>query len=109
MTFAFACKTSALPKGKMTCATVNGKKLLLANVNGRISATQGICSHEYALLSDGNLEGKEVTCPLHSAVFDVETGKVIKDVFGSEQLMGLAKDLQTYEVKVEGDSVMVDC
>lgn len=42
------------------------KKLLIVKIDGRIYVTDGICTHEYAELSNGflNEEEKTVTCPL---------------------------------------------
>ena len=50
-------------------------------------------------LSKGKLEGKVVTCPRHGSQFDVTTGK---------RLAGPAKkDLPVYEVKLEGNSIVI--
>lgn len=66
---------------------------------GEYRATDNICTHEYAQLSDGWLEDGCIECPLHAARFDVRTGKALcapADV-----------DLPVYELKVEGDDLMV--
>ena len=44
---------------------------------GEFCATENVCSHEYALLSDGWLENGCIECPLHAAQFDVRTGKAM--------------------------------
>src|SRR5690606_19642371 len=41
---------------------------------GAVCATSDICTHEYARLSEGWLEGGTVVCPLHGGRFDVQTG-----------------------------------
>jgi 3-phenylpropionate/trans-cinnamate dioxygenase ferredoxin subunit len=33
------------------------------------------CTHQDASLTDGRLEGCEVECPLHAAIFDLRTGE----------------------------------
>ena len=66
---------------------------------GEFRATDNICTHEYAQLSDGWLEDGCIECPLHAARFDVRTGKSLcapADV-----------DLQVFELKVEGDDLLV--
>lgn len=52
------------------------KKLLIAKIHGKIYASDGICTHEYAELSNGflNEEERTVTCPLHLSVFNLESG-----------------------------------
>jgi 3-phenylpropionate/trans-cinnamate dioxygenase ferredoxin subunit len=63
-------------------------------------ATDNVCTHQYALLSDGYMEDGCIECPLHQATFDIRTGKA--------QCAPATKDLVTYPVKVEGDDVLVD-
>ena len=62
-------------------------------------ATAAICTHEDANLVDGLLEGCEIECPLHMAIFDVRTGEV---------LCAPARDpLQTYPCEVRDSAVWV--
>jgi 3-phenylpropionate/trans-cinnamate dioxygenase ferredoxin subunit len=62
-------------------------------------ATANICTHQFALLSEGYVVDGCIECPLHQAMFDIRTGK------GQG---GLAKeDLKTYAVKVEVDRILV--
>ncbi len=62
-------------------------------------ATQNICTHQFAFLSEGYGVDDCIECPLHQAMFDIRTGK------GQG---GLAKeDLKTYPVKIEGDRILV--
>jgi len=57
---------------------VGDKKIALYNIEGRIYATDDICSHAYARLSDGFVEDCYVSCPLHNARFDVTTGQPVE-------------------------------
>jgi nitrite reductase/ring-hydroxylating ferredoxin subunit len=66
---------------------------------GEFRATDNICTHEYAQLSDGWLENCEIECPLHAGKFDVRTGKGL----GAP----IDKDLAVYELRVEGDDLLV--
>ena len=52
------------------------RRLLLAKIGGKIYATDGICTHQYADLSMGflNEDEKTVTCPLHLSAFSLEKG-----------------------------------
>jgi nitrite reductase/ring-hydroxylating ferredoxin subunit len=56
-------------------------------------AISDICTHEYALLSDGFCEGGKVECPLHQACFDIRTGKALDEP--------AEIDLATYPTRVE--------
>ena len=90
---------SDLPAGRMKCIAIGGRRLLLANVDGRFWATDDTCTHEDASLSTGVLKGGLVRCPLHGSRFNVCTGEVLEE---PSEL-----NLRTYRVRVEGDRVLV--
>jgi len=60
-------------------------------------AISDICTHEYALLSDGFCEDGKVECPLHQACFDIRSGKALDEP--------AEIDLATYPTRVEGGVV----
>jgi nitrite reductase/ring-hydroxylating ferredoxin subunit len=73
---------------------LNGKSIVLSTVNGKVYAMDAVCSHEGGPLEEGTLEGYELKCPWHYAIFDVRNAKV------SEETVW-ATDLKSYSVKVE--------
>jgi 3-phenylpropionate/trans-cinnamate dioxygenase ferredoxin component len=79
----------------------NNKKILIAKVQDKIYATDGICTHEYADLSTGflNEQEKTVTCPLHLSVFKLDNG--------IPQNPPAELPLKTYNVKVEDNEVYI--
>jgi nitrite reductase/ring-hydroxylating ferredoxin subunit len=87
-------------EGQVHGVRVGGREIALYHLPGRdFRATENVCSHEYALLSDGWLEDGCIECPLHAARFDVRTGKAL--------CAPAETDLQVYEVKAEGDDLLV--
>jgi naphthalene 1,2-dioxygenase ferredoxin component len=64
-----------------------------------VYATENICTHGQARLSDGFLEGCEIECPLHQGKFDVRDGKALCEP--------VTDALRSYAVKVEGGRVFV--
>lgn len=98
--FVEVATASELSPGKMKCIAIEGRRLLLANVEGRFCAADDTCSHEDASLSTGVLKGELVRCPLHGSRFNVCTGEVLEEP--------AELDLRTYPVRVEGDRVLVD-
>jgi NAD(P)H-dependent nitrite reductase small subunit len=64
-------------EGEVHAATLDDKHVAVYNVDGRFYATDNVCTHAFALLSDGLLEDCVIECPLHSARFDVRTGAVV--------------------------------
>ena len=70
-----ACSIDNLGQGEMFSFDHNEKKLLLTNMNGKIFATDRICTHAEADLSTGILTENGLTSPLHLSVFNMDDGK----------------------------------
>lgn len=94
-------KTSDIVEGEVGHVTAGGKEILVANVGGNYYATSNICNHAGAELHEGELNGKELTCPWHGAKWDVSTGKLI---WFPQKLMELDK----YNVLVENGTLYVE-
>ena len=88
-----------LPPGAIREVTVGGDDIAIYNVGGEFFATTNVCTHDEAYLSDGELFGHVVECPLHGARFDVRTGKVLS--------LPAVYPLKTYEVRVADGKVQV--
>jgi naphthalene 1,2-dioxygenase system ferredoxin subunit len=69
-----AANLDEVPPGSVKGIELEGRDLALANVEGSIYCIDNVCSHAFALLSDGWLEGTALECPLHGGRFDVVTG-----------------------------------
>ena len=97
--FVRVARLGDIAPGELLRVEVSGKLVCLANVAGHIFAIDDDCPHIGGALSDGDLEGCVVTCPVHLARFDVRDGKVLR---------GPAReDVPTYAVRVEGDDILV--
>lgn len=94
-----AIARDAVPEGDVVGVVVAGKDLAFYEVDGEVFATDNLCTHGAARLSDGFLEGKEIECPLHQGRFDVCTGKAM--------CAPLTEDIKTYPVKIENMRVML--
>jgi naphthalene 1,2-dioxygenase system ferredoxin subunit len=97
--WARAASRSELASGEVLGVEVAGHSIALYGVDGSIFATDNICTHAYARLSDGWLDGDLIECPLHAARFDVRTGKVLDPP--------ATVDLKTYPVRVVDDEIQV--
>jgi len=96
-----AGKTSDIPPGKMIKVSIDGRDILVANIDGKYCATDDSCTHSGSSLSEGKLDGCTVTCGWHGAQFDCETGKLVK-------FPVKIRDLASYNVIVESDNVFVE-
>ncbi|MBV8132880.1 MAG: non-heme iron oxygenase ferredoxin subunit [Alphaproteobacteria bacterium] len=88
-----------LAEGEVLGVEVAGRSIALYAADDAIFATDNICTHAYACLSDGWLDGEVIECPLHAARFDIRTGKVLDPP--------ATEDLKTYQVRVVGDEIQV--
>jgi 3-phenylpropionate/trans-cinnamate dioxygenase ferredoxin component len=100
MDFVEVAKVEELTPGKMKGVTISSKDILIANIDGRLYAIGGKCTHAGGNLSKGEINGNIVTCPRHGSKFNVSTGK---NVGGPAQ-----KDEPMYQVKIEGNSIKVN-
>ncbi|APW60943.1 Rieske (2Fe-2S) protein [Paludisphaera borealis] len=87
-----------LPVGGAKEVEFDGRVYALFNVEGAISAIDGICPHQGGPLADGQLEGCFVACPWHGWEFNVQTGATP---------LGPRIKVDVFEVKIEGDDVLV--
>ncbi len=98
--FVKVAKTGDVALGSAKMVEVSGKKIAIFNVDGKYYAIDNTCTHRGGPLAEGALEGKEVTCPWHGAVFDVTTGEVLGPP--------APKSVSRYEVRVSGKDIEVE-
>ncbi len=106
MAFVKVASMSDLPAGKMKQVDLNGRPVMLANVDGSIHAIAGLCTHQQGVLANGTLEGKVVTCPRHGSQFDVTSGKNLR----GPKVLGVrfkTADEPAFEVKIEGTDILL--
>lgn len=56
---------------------VDGRSIVLFNVDGVIHAIDNSCPHNGASLANGRLDGHVLQCPAHGLRFDLVSGRVI--------------------------------
>ncbi len=91
--------TGEVAPGEVKQYTVEERPVALCNVEGEFHAFEDICTHQFTHLSEGELEGDRITCPLHGAKFDVKSGEALT--------LPALKPVPKHEVKVEGGNVYV--
>lgn len=95
-----ACNLDQVKKDQLLSFSSNDKKILLANQNGKIYATDLICTHAEADLSTGFLSNEGIRCPLHLSVFNLENGV--------PQNLPAEIPLKIYNVKIEHNEIYVE-
>ena len=92
-------RESDLKEGDPKSVAVGGHQIALFRIGDAVYAMEDLCTHEYALLSEGYVEGDVIECPLHQARFHIPSGKVMSPPAD--------EDVKTYPVRIEGGEVLV--
>ncbi len=89
-----------VPPNTLLSVEVGEFKVCLANADGRIYAFRDNCSHRDFPMSAGSIHGgATIECAWHGGRFDMATGKAIR--------LPAIKPIQTYEVTLDGDDILV--
>lgn len=96
-----AGKVTEIPPGKMKKISIDGREIVVSNIDGDFFAVDDTCTHSGASLSEGTLNGCTITCGWHKAEFDCKTGKLAK-------FPAKIRDLASYNVTIESDNVFVE-
>ena len=79
---------------------MQGKKIALFNVDGKFHAIDNSCTHCGGPLSQGELEGDEITCPWHGAKFRISSGEVLSPP--------ARQGVHSYRVRVNGPDIELE-
>ncbi|MGP1256189.1 MAG: non-heme iron oxygenase ferredoxin subunit [Kiloniellales bacterium] len=93
-------KTTDVTEGEVIGVEIEGTPIAIYNLDGEFFATHNVCTHAFALLSDGYVDDGKIECPLHQGIFDIRSGKAEEGP--------VDEDLKTFPVKIEGDALLVE-
>jgi NAD(P)H-dependent nitrite reductase small subunit len=91
--------TSDIPVGEGLRVKLDQYEIAVFNIDGEFYAIDDVCTHAFALLSEGFVEGDVIECPLHSGRFEIKTGKAVA--------APCTVDVRTYPVRREDDAILV--
>lgn len=98
--FIKAATTDELADQPAKLVELEGQKIALFRLDGAFYALSDTCTHRGGPLSEGTVEGMEVTCPWHGAKFDIRTGAVL----GPPAQQGV----KSYPVRVTGADIEIE-
>ena len=94
-------KTADIKPGELAQFEVAGRRIAVANADGRFFAIDDTCTHEQcSLAEEGTLEGTVVTCGCHGAQFDVTTGAVLAPP--------APEPVKAYPLRVDRDDLVLE-
>jgi len=86
-----------VPAGGRKSVVIDETPALLLRVDDRFYAIEDVCTHDGQPLTNGPLNGVEITCPRHGARFDVTDGRAL--------CMPATEPVATFEVEVRDGAV----
>lgn len=92
--------TDAIAEDDMIAVELEGRNIAVYHVGDAFHATANVCTHAFALLTDGFLDECTIECPLHAGRFDITTGRALGPP--------LTRDLKVYPLRVEGTDILID-
>jgi len=96
--FVHAAKLSRLEEGRGYIVSVEGIKVALFLCGSEVYAIKNQCPHMGGDLGEGLLTGDVIRCPWHGWKFSIKTGKMPETEVVA---------VRTYEVKIDGDDVLI--
>lgn len=96
------CDEKSLGNGEMKEFDHGNKKIMVAKAADKVYATDRICTHAFAELTNGIMNEDEctITCPLHLSAFKLDDGM--------PQNPPAEKPLKTYKVKIQDAGIYID-
>jgi 3-phenylpropionate/trans-cinnamate dioxygenase ferredoxin subunit len=90
----------ALGEDEAMAAEIGKRPIAVCRSGGALYALDNVCTHQFALLSDGYIEDGSIECPLHQGRFDLKTGAPL--------CAPVTQPVRVYAVKSENGAVYVD-
>ena len=102
------CGVSEFPTEGRQSFKINGKDIAVFFIDGKYYAIQRKCTHMGGNLLKGKLEGKTIKCPLHGAVYDLETGELRQQVGTLAGILKKAKNAEIFKIIEENGQLFID-
>ncbi len=98
--FVKVAKAAEIEEGQRILVEVDDAIVAIFKVGGEFYCIEDVCTHDGGPVAEGALEGFEIECPRHGALFDIRDGRALT--------MPAVIPVPTYQVKVEGDDIFVE-
>jgi 3-phenylpropionate/trans-cinnamate dioxygenase ferredoxin component len=93
------CRVDAIAEEDVASFEHGGKIYAIYHTTSGFYATDGLCTHEDELLTDGLVLGEIIECPRHQGRFEIPTGKA--------KGAPVCVNLNTYQTKIEAGQVYI--
>jgi nitrite reductase/ring-hydroxylating ferredoxin subunit len=94
------CATHDIPEGEVRQVELDdGRVLAVYHFDGEYFATDDLCTHGDASLSEGEIEDGKILCPYHMGSFDIRTGEACA--------APCSIAIRTYRLRIDQDDVLL--
>ncbi|MCJ7696687.1 MAG: Rieske 2Fe-2S domain-containing protein [Anaerolineaceae bacterium] len=107
MSYVKIMQVDELVPGEKVRVQVEGKSILLVNLDGEFFALDNKCPHLGGSLVEGDLKDGCIVCPKHGAAFDVKTGENRGNAKIAFVKMKVA-DAKRYDLKIDGTDLLIN-
>lgn len=97
--FVSVATTGEVNEDALHCIDVEDDTIVLFQREGEYRALDNRCTHQGGSLCEGDLSDDTITCPLHGAEFDLDTGDPAHPP--------ATEGVEVYDVRVQGDEIEV--
>jgi 3-phenylpropionate/trans-cinnamate dioxygenase ferredoxin subunit len=97
--FVAVAKLEDVPAGTKKVVEAGRFEIVLCHTQDRLFAVENLCSHAHEKVDCGKMKNGWISCPVHGARFDLETGEPMNPP--------ATMPIRTFEVRVVGDTIEV--
>lgn len=94
------CAEADLGEGQLIAVEIEGRKIIVCHGETGFYALDDLCTHNGVALNGGKVRKGTISCPMHGARFDLETGECLAKALGCQPVV-------THTVRVENGQVEV--
>ena len=102
------CAVSDIPIDAVKTFKIDSLDIAVFNVGGLFYAIDRQCTHFKGNLAKGIIKDKTVQCPLHGAVYNLETGKLQKQPGTVAGWFKKAQDTNVYKITSENKDLFIE-
>ena len=102
------CSISEIPNNGVKTFKLKNKDIAIFNVEGEFFAIDRKCTHLKGNLAKGKIDGKTIQCPLHGAIFNLETGELTNPPGTLAGWFKKAKHTNVYKVNIKNEELFIE-
>lgn len=102
------CQVSDIPLGGVKEFQISSFDIAVFNCEGKFYAIDRKCTHFKGNLAKGVVENKTVKCPLHGAVYSLETGELLNQPGTIAGWFKKGHNTNVYKLSIKKDEISID-